>query len=284
MTDGMAVDTSTMLVLAAIALTEGIARVPAGSLVLRRWLNGPWRVAGPPPSRDRLQLVHWWPPWTDTLVVPPRSGNALPIQQIELLARLNAVSPMRRAARILGAVSLLALVIGIPAAFGLAGAVGGLSAAGVMLGSQAILGLFGWRGLTACGATPQERRRLLVSVLNPFAAPGVGSGLLAVAAHGASPLTVAHTLLEPEYWAAWFRRRAYDAGVAQKEDRGLAQELAVVDDLIAQVLARRPPMEPDVRWCPRCAATYQSRIALCTDCGVTLLGAGETVSPSVPRQ
>ena len=279
MMDGAAVDTSTMLVLAAIGLVEGLVRVPAGSVTLRRFLNGAWQIGEPTGPEDRLRLVHWWPPWTDTLVVPPRSRAAVPLSQAELVARLAATATIRRAARITGAVTWILLVVGVPASFGLAGAVGGLVALGGVVGGQITLGLLGWRGLASLGAPRRARVRLLTANLNPFAAPALASRLLAAACAEATPATVARTLLSSERWATWFRPRAYDAGVAQNLDHNLAEDLEAAGDAIAQVLAQRPMMAGDGLWCPRCAATYLAGARACADCNVGLLESSETVAP-----
>jgi hypothetical protein len=280
MMDGAAVDTSTMLVLAAIALAEGLGRVPAGSVVLRRFLNGAWQIEEPAGPGDRLRLVHWWPPWTDTLVVPPRSSGTVPLSQAELVARIAAISTVRRAARVTGVVTLVLLVVGVPAGLGLAGAVGGLTALGGVVAGQITLGFLGWRGLTSLRAARRERLRLLTANLNPFAAPALASRLLAAACAGATSATVARILLSPERWATWFRPRAYDAGVAQNLDEELAEDLEAADDAIAQVLAQRPQMASDGLWCPRCAATYHAGARACADCNIGLLEASEAVAPT----
>ncbi len=276
--EALSVDNSTVIVLAAIALVEGLARVPAGALVLRRILLGNWQVSGLPASESRLQLVHWWPPWTDTLVLSS-SNNSEPLTRAELQERLRAIAPTRRAARVVGAVTLIVLVIGIPAGLGLAGVIGGLVAAGCMLVGQMILGVLGWHGLRAIGSPWRARIRLAAQALNPFAAPAVASRLFAAAASGATPLTVAQTLLPPDHWLAWFRRRAYDAAVALTPDRELETDLEGAQEAIASALAQRPRMESDHRWCPRCAATYQAGTIACLECEVLLLTAAESAVP-----
>jgi hypothetical protein len=283
MMDGAAVDTSTMLVLAAIALAEGTGRVPAGSVMLRRFLSGAWQIEEPAGPGNRLRLVHWWPPWTDTLVVPPRSNEAVPLSQADLVARIAATATVRTAARVIGAVTLTLLVVGVPAGFGLAGAIGGLTVLGGVAAGQITLGLLGWRGLASLRAARRERMRLLTASLNPFTAPALASRLLAAACAGATPATVARTLLSPERWASWFRPRAYDAGVAQNLDEELGKDLEAADDAIAQVLAERPKMARNGRWCPRCAATYHAGATACADCNIDLLEASEGVYPTAAR-
>jgi hypothetical protein len=271
-----AVDPSTVFVLAAIALAEGITRVPADALVFRRVFLGPWQVSGPP-GRDRLRLVQWWSPWTEALIIPPMSITTPPLSRAELHRRLRATASIRRTARVIGAMTLLALVLGIPAGIGSAGFVGGLMAAGCVLAGQVALGLLGWFGLRVLGAPLRVQVRLAAATLNPFAAPGAASRLLAAAAAGAPPLAAANTLLTPDRWMSWFRPRAYDAGVALAPDRELTEGFEEAHQAIALALARRPTMASHERWCPRCAATYQSGFTACAECDVTLLGATDTV-------
>jgi hypothetical protein len=280
MMGGPAVDTSTMLVLAAIVLAEGLVRVPAGAVVLRRVLTGAWQieeVAGP---GDKLRLVHWWSPWTEAIVVPARTAGGTPLSRAQLISRLSAIVTVRRAARIIGAVTLILLVVGVPASFGLAGAVGGvLFLAGVLTGQVALAGL-SWWGLNLLGASRREQWRSLTPNLNPFAAPALPSRLLAAAIAGATPATAARVLLPAESWARWFRPQAYDAGVARILDRDLTRELEAADQAVAQVLAQRPAMADDLLWCPRCASTYHPGTRMCADCDVTLLAASQSVALS----
>jgi hypothetical protein len=281
MMNGAAVDTSTMLVLAAIALAEGLERVPAGSLVLRRFLNGPWQIEEPSGTGDRLRLVHWWAPWTEAVTVPAGGCSARPLSRAELVSRLNAILVVRRTARVIGAATLTLLIVGVPAAFGLAGAVGGLVSLGGVFAGQVALALLTWRGLSLLSAGPQQQWRSLAPNLNPFAAPGAGSRLLARAVAGAAPATVAQTLLTPGRWAKWFRPQAYDAGVARTLERDLGNELEGAEETIAAALAQRPVMSGDVLWCPRCAATYHSGSRECADCNIPLLAASQSVTPLI---
>jgi len=282
MMNGAAVDTSTMLVLAAIALAEGVERVPAGSLVLRRFLNGAWQTEDPGGHGDRLRLVHWWSPWTEAIIVPPGPGAGRRPSRGELVSRLAAIATVRRTARIIGAATLLLLIIGVPAAFGLAGAVGGLVSLGGVFAGQVALALLGWRGLGLLHLGRQQRLRCLLPNLNPFTAPAVASRLMASAVSGATPATVAQTLLSPGSWAKWFRPQAYDAAIAQTVNRDLAKELEAGEETIADVLSQRPEMTTgDLLWCPRCASTYQAGSLHCADCNISLLPASQSVATLV---
>ncbi|HEU5303064.1 MAG TPA: hypothetical protein VFU40_00340, partial [Gemmatimonadales bacterium] len=116
------------------------------------------------------------------------------------------------------------------------------------------------------------------------AAPAVASKVLAAAALGAAPLTVARTLLPPDAWANWFRPQAYDLSMASPSDCGSAEGLEDARDAIAQVLAVRPILAGDGRWCPRCAATYRAGFTTCAECAVALLGPDDNVALKTERE
>jgi ribosomal protein L40E len=278
MIPGMALDTGTVLVLAAVALMEGLTRVPAGALILRRRLGGSWKVAGRV-EVAQLRLVHFWPPCTETLVLQQSSEPAPAVGRTELLSRLDRIESPRRWAGGAGLLTQLILIVGIPLGIGAAGAVGGLLVAGGVLLGQAALWLLAWRGLRRLGTGRPARRRLLLSILNPFAAPAVSSRLMAEACAGATPLTVAQTLLPHLTWATWIRRRAYDADAQLIDDREMAEQLEESGRAITQVLELRPEMGHQEQWCPRCAATYQAGFTECRDCEVNLLRADESFRP-----
>ncbi|HEX7335914.1 MAG TPA: hypothetical protein VF252_01800 [Gemmatimonadales bacterium] len=278
MIPGMALDTGTVLVLAAVALVEGLAKVPAGALILRRRLGGSWRVAGRVEAAQ-LRLVHFWPPCTETLVLQQTPGATPPVGKSELGSKLDRVESSRRWASVAGLFTQLALILGIPLGIGVAGAMGGLLMAGCVVVGQAALGLLAWNGLRRLGTGRPARSRIVLSVLNPFAAPAISSRLMAEACAGAMPLAVAQALLPHPAWSAWFRRRAYDAAAELSDDREIAEQLEESDRAIAQVLAQRPAMGHEEHWCPRCAATYQAGFTECRDCEVRLLRSDEAFRP-----
>jgi hypothetical protein len=90
----------------------------------------------------------------------------------------------------------------------------------------------------------------------------------------------AQTLLPAEGWMKWFRPQAYDAHVARTVDGDLAGEIGAAEQAVAEVLAQRPVMAEDGRWCPRCAATYQAGTSKCADCSVQLLTASQSLAAS----
>ena len=63
----------TIAILALLTLIEGMRRVPAGSVVLRRVLFGLWTVERPEPA-ERLRLLSWWSPIVTTIVLAPRQS------------------------------------------------------------------------------------------------------------------------------------------------------------------------------------------------------------------
>jgi hypothetical protein len=270
----VAVDLDTVAVLAAISLSEGIGRVPAGALVLRRTLGGPWRVGETVVRPGRLRLVQWWPPLLEALVLPSHGGGARLLTRADLQGRLDLIRRVRHAARAVGAITLIGLVLGIPLGVEAAGWAGGLLAMAAVVTGQMGLAALGWRGLRLLGANRRGCWRFVAVTLNPFAAPSVATRILSAAVAGASPLTVARTLLPPHTWAAWFRPLAYDARVARIRDENLSHDLEDADEAIEAVLGQKPYAGEDDRWCPRCGATYQAGFTTCAECEVPLEGTG----------
>ncbi len=62
-------DWATTAVLLAVLLAEGIRRLPAGAIVLRRTLRGSWRIVHGPTVRPEWRLVSIWAPFLEHLVV-----------------------------------------------------------------------------------------------------------------------------------------------------------------------------------------------------------------------
>ena len=120
------IDYGTVGLLAGIALLEGLRRIPAGALVLRRPLAGGWRVAAEP-GANRTALVSWWPPFTVNVVAPAASAAADESTRVGDAALVERWGIARRFAPVvgtLGGVVLVSLVIGIPVAISKAGLTG----------------------------------------------------------------------------------------------------------------------------------------------------------------
>ena len=112
-------DWSTVVILAAVTLLDGVRRVPAGALVLRQVLAGRWTVADRE-AEPGLRLVSAWSSFTLPLIIPSGgvSGADAPGDHAhtsldDRLARARGVVGFLR---LLGASIVLAIVLGVPAA------------------------------------------------------------------------------------------------------------------------------------------------------------------------
>jgi hypothetical protein len=257
-------DWSATLLFAGIALLEGIREVPAGGVVLRSLGTGPWR---PAPQRPGLRLVSWWAPATRTVVLRPSPLAAVPVPADHPLRQLGAWPAVLDS---LGGITLLSLVLGLPAAarwWTGWGFVAGLAAVLLLSGATATASAIA-AGRT--GATGFARVRFGLPFLNPFAAGRAGEALRERALAWLTPLEAARHLLQPERFADWLRPRVYDClSGASAGDPELDRLLS--RDAQAALLAARPAdARPDEPWCARCGALFQSMVHTCPDCGVPL--------------
>src|SRR4029077_5217751 len=103
-------------ILARVRCVEGVRVWPAGSVVLRRVLFGPWAVERPEPA-ERLRLLSWWSPLMTTIVLAPRQSYQK-TSVTDLRACLDGrelYTPLFDL-RVLGVVELVVLVLGVPLA------------------------------------------------------------------------------------------------------------------------------------------------------------------------
>ena len=254
---------------AALVLVEGLRRVPAGALLVRAtWWSG-WKPAGETEPRARWRLVSWWSPLTRSLVLPPL-GGPVTLSTGELAARLDVA---RGAAPWLaggGAVTLAALILGLPVASARRGALGFLAGAAVVLAlafSTAAAGALALRRLGPAGA---RRRRQVLGWCSPFASGRVIEGVYEAALAGASTAQALRALAGERVFAGWARARAYDVvrGGSADADLSAAADAATLSSIVTAA----PHLDAGGRsYCPRCGATWSLDRGSCPDCGVPLV-------------
>jgi hypothetical protein len=259
------VDWGTVGILAGVVTLEGFRRLPAGALVLRRPLLGPWSVAQVTIERGRWALVAWWPPFFTTVVLPPVRPAAPGATSADVAAFLRESRPWRIGLEALGALVLVALVAGLPLAVARFGPMGFLGGLGLVLALAATTsGLAAW----ARGALGLPRRPALTA-LSPFAAPQAAERLLEEALAPVPRVLVLRALLPAAPFTAWLRPRLFDAARAAGPDRDLAD--LVTPELRAAFLAPPDRLPGADRYCPRCGASYRDG-ERCGDCeGVALV-------------
>ena len=264
-------DWATTAALLAVLLAEGIRRLPAGAIVLRRTLRGNWRIVHGPTARTEWRLVSIWAPFFEHLVVQARSPAEL-LTAIDddgrgeiarrLPSRLTTAS-----LRIAGAVALLGVAVGVPvatASFGVSGLV------------AALVGVFAFAAFVATAAAALLRRKLggwgdaFVSaraLASPFGAPRAAEVLLQRIVGDLPSASALQTLMRRDDLDLWLRVHAYDAleSGALVAGHGSRGRLEAIVAVVPQ------DCHPGDRFCPRCAAVFLPHMEECSDCTSVVL-------------
>lgn len=260
------VDWEVVAVFAALVLLEGLRRTPAGGLVVRAMGWNGWKPVGEPEPRSRVRLVSWWSPLAPALVLPPLDAPSL-VPNETLAERLRVA---RRAAPWLGAggaLTLAALVLGLPIATARLGGIGFAGGAAVVLALALVTAAGGWWAVRRLGAPDAVRRDQLLAWCSPFASGRVLEGVYQAAARGASPAQALRALAGEREFAAWARQRAYDV----VHNRAVDPDLSAAADTstLASIVAAAPPLAAGQEsYCPRCATVWVVARDACPDCDV----------------
>lgn len=257
-------DWGTSLLFAGIALLEGIARVPAGAVVLRTMGRGAWR---PVSVRPGLRLVSWWAPASLTLVLRPMPEPARPVSAENPLIRLGGWPAILDA---LGGFTLAGLVVGLPLAARWWSGWGFLVGLAVVFFLAAVTAAATAIALGRTGAAGVARLRFGLRCLNPFAAGRAGEALRERALGQLPPLEAARHLLEPGLFAEWLRPRVYDRLIAPRTSDPELDRLLSVEAQSALLAARPAGAGPGEPWCSRCGSLFQPTVHTCPECGVGL--------------
>lgn len=253
-------------VFATLVLLEGLRRVPAGALVLRGFGPAGWRPQGEPEPRARWRMVSWWSPIAPALLVPPVDG--LPtLAPGELEARLRAARRLAPWLAVSAAVTLLALILGLPVATARFGALGFLAGAAIVFALAVTNACAGALGLRRLGSA--RRGTQILAWCSPFAAGRVLEGVFEAALAGASRAQAVRALAGEGVFAGWCRARAYDVVYQGVDDPDLE---AAADRATLAALVASPPADGagGTSFCPRCAATWRVPIGACPTCTVPL--------------
>lgn len=248
-------DWTTFWLLGGIALAEGLRRVPAGGVLLRRVPGYPWHVAAGPYRAPGWRLASAFSPLAlHCLLQPPKTGQA------------RSAARLRRGwitlVRIPSVLALAALLVGVPllsasmATRGLILAVAAAFSASLLTALVSLLALMrmgvGWK--TAAGDA--------LRIVSPFTAPRAPEVVLERVLAGVPPVDAARALLPADAFAAWLRPLAYDEVMRDADD-------GIVPRDEAERVIRTPPADaaPGDAWCPRCAGVYQPGAQTCRGCG-----------------
>lgn len=255
--------------LALLTLLDGLRRVPAGALVLRKIMGGAWTVVH---IRAGYGLVSWWPPLSTSLVlVGPageRDGGAIASSKVE--DHLKAVRRKVTALSILGGVSLLALLVGIPVAMRWFGGMGFLLSLLVVVLLSSLIAILSFFFSRSLGFSTRQRLLFALPRLNPFAAPAAGEALLERTLTGANPYAVARALMKEADFVAWIRPLAYDITAGSSSAGATLAEVFPPKHLEKMIDTRPATVGAESPWCPRCGSEFGASSTVCPACEVML--------------
>ncbi len=273
-------DWATTAALLAVLLAEGIRRLPAGAIVLRRTLWGSWRIAHGPTVRPEWRLVSIWAPFFEHLVIQVgTAGDLVVADEGDRAGEPRRYTPSRltiAAFRIAGGALFLVVAIALPmatATFGITGLVRGIALA--LLGSTTIAVAAALNLRARIGWNAAVKRA--APMLSPFTAPRAAEWLCETTMHTVPAAAALHALVRREDFQRWFRTHAYDTLAAR--DSMLDQEPR--KRLEAMIAVVPEDCGDDDRFCPRCAAVYRSHMEECSDCTSVVLRGGSCVMPPV---
>ena len=257
-------------ILFTIAAFEGVRRLAPDELVLRCNPLGVWRVATPVQLWRDWHIVSFLPPFFLTIVIPPAVGVSSPSKRERDIAESAQTSGTILALRLLGALDLLLLILGIPWAvsrFGAAGFIGSLACALSVSIATAITAviLLAREGLPSRVAV---RRAILLA--SPFSAPLAAEIVLSARIRRYPRLSAISQLVSETQFRAWIRPWAYDLESPRSSIRS-----SWLDEIAVSLSTRERAVILDSasegcrveeRYCPRCGEKYLLAFSFCADC------------------
>lgn len=252
-------DWTTFWVLAGIALAEGLRRVPAGGVLLRRVPGYPWHVAAGPYGASGWRLTSAFSPLALHALLQRADGppRALP--------KRGSISLWITLLRVPSLLSLLALLVGVPLLSASMGTTGLILAVAAAFGASLLTAIVAMVALVRLGVGWKTAAWDALRVVSPFTSPRAPEIVLERALAGVPVIETVRALLPSDDFAAWIRPLAYD------QVQGDADDAIIPRDEAARIVAA-PPADaaPGDAWCPRCAGVYHSAAETCRGCDVPL--------------
>jgi hypothetical protein len=257
--------------LALIAVSDGLRLLPAGAIVVSRVLLGDWSLSktAATNSGNTVRLITWCGPLVQPLVLRTDQHSTLSARRLltRFRARRRRTQSLVGALRVVGTLTLLALVAGVPLLTSRSGVWGLLLGVSIVLCLcvvQTVLAVFAFR---RAGETPFRALLGASRFLWPFSAPRAAEEVMTRVAMGVPALIVVDQLLKPEAFTGFARPLLFDA-VVRGEETGpvaaLRQHLGA--SRVAAILNAPPPMPDGDVYCPRCGASFYRSARVCSDC------------------
>lgn len=267
---------SAIALLAILVVFQGVRHLPEGTIVLTHSPFGRsrgWELIEPFALGRGFYVVAWFIPVWLPLILPVR-----PAEQSRVTAgkggRVDGLTGTLLVLRVLGFLSALLLVLGLPLAAGRFGVWGFLIALAALLVLCVVQGLIEAFARRRLGASWWQTIGIALSCLWPFTAPLAAERVLAVTM-GLFPREVlVRQLLDETAFAESFRRELYDESHGREPEVSADLRPALREHLAKA--GNAPPSIPDApRYCPRCGAGFNNDVPSCTDCDDVVLLARE---------
>jgi hypothetical protein len=262
--------TSAALLLAVVALSDGLRLLPAGAIVACRVLFGDWAVDRVnAEQRVRPRLITWCSPLALPVVLHGGVESSLSLGRrlTRFRARMRRTRSLVGALRLGGVLILTTLIGGVPwltARWGVWG---------FLLGLSALLWLCLVQGVTAMVAFRRAgvgvTRALLTTVkyLWPFTGPRAAEDVLHQVARDVPPLILLRELLPGDAFGHFVRPLLFDAVVRGAQTPAVAELRAHLGAASVASIVNEPPRQRDGdAFCPRCGASFSRRAGPCSDC------------------
>lgn len=249
-------DWTTFWLLAGIALAEGLRRVPAGGVLLRRVPGYPWQVAAGPYRAPAWRMASAFSPLALHALLQPGEGapRELPPRG-GLRLWINLL-------RIPSLLALIALIAGVPLLSASMGTRGLILAVAAAFGASLLTAIVAMLALIRLGIGWKTAVWDALRIVSPFTSPRAPEIVMERALAGVPMIDPVRALLPPDAFAAWIRPLAYDQVMGSADD-------ALLPRAEAERIVRTPPADaaPGDAWCPRCAGVYQPGVEACRGCG-----------------
>jgi hypothetical protein len=276
------------VLLAAVAVADGIRALPAGAILIRHLPLVGWRLADAPEHPARLRLLSWCIPLSLPLVVDAEEELLAPGTLRRTMTRLR--SRRRRverhlvALRALGMVTLATLIAALPLLVGRSGVWGLIVGLGILLALCLAQFGIGAIALARGGASRWTAALRAAKYLWPFTAPRAAEEVQRQVAAGVPALVLLHELLPPNEFAGIARPLVYDVLAHSQPRPGVAALMEHLGLERAHALIATAPERGDGdAYCPRCGKEFYAGIERCSDCiGVGLVSAVTPGPPAVP--
>ena len=256
-------------ILFTIAAFEGVRRLEPDELVLRRNPLGVWRVAAPVQLWRDWHITSFLAPFILTIVIPPVVGVSSLPNRARDNAEFGQTSGAVVALRLLGALDLLLLILGIPWAVSRFGAIGFMGSLACTLAVSVSTSIMAAVLLARDGMPTRVAIRKAISLASPFSAPLAAEIVLSARIRRYPRLSAISQLVGETQFRSWIRPWAYDLESSRSIRNAWLQEIAVSlskRERAGILDSASDGCRVEERYCPRCGEKYLLALSFCADC------------------